>query len=112
MIIDVERTLSAFANDEEIFFSVLEEFVANFDNQKNELISSIEKEQLDKVCISTHTIKGLAATFYSEDLKSIAAASEAAAKDGKIDIVFDQKDQLIIKFEELCSEAKRILNER
>jgi HPt (histidine-containing phosphotransfer) domain-containing protein len=112
MIIDVERTLSAFANDEEIFFSVLEEFVTDFDNQKSKLISCIEKKQLDEIRISTHTIKGLAATFYSEELKSIAAASEAAAIDEKIDIVIDKKDQLIIKFEELCNEAKRILNER
>lgn len=112
MIIDVEKTLSAFANDEDIFFSVLEEFTANFEKQKNSLTDCIDKKQLDDIRISTHTIKGLAATFYSEDLKSIAGEAEAAAKDGNIDIVLSKKDDLIIKFDELYSEAKRILNER
>jgi HPt (histidine-containing phosphotransfer) domain-containing protein len=112
VIINIEKTLSAFAEDEEIFLSVLEQFTVDFETQKEEFLLSFENKQLDKLHISTHTIKGLAATFYSEELKALAQELEDAAKKENIELIEQRKDEFLLKFEELYAEAKRILNER
>ncbi len=112
MIINKEKTLSAFAEDEEIFFSVVDEFISTFDNQKQELISSLENKNIDDIRIRTHTIKGLAGTFYFESLKNVASVAEKAAKEGNLEVIEEVKDDLLLKFEELLTDAKRISNER
>ena len=112
MIINMEKTLSAFADDKEIFYSVLEEFVGGFEDQKKDLLACFDSKKVDDLRIFTHTIKGLAATFYSIDLKEVAAKAELAAKEGELEACLELKEDLVIKFEELFNEAKRILNER
>ncbi|MFT6071142.1 MAG: HPt (histidine-containing phosphotransfer) domain-containing protein [Bacteriovoracaceae bacterium] len=112
MIINKEKTLSAFADDEDIFFSIIDEFINNFENQKNELISTLDKKNTDEIRICVHTIKGLSATFYFEPLRSIAAEAEAAAKEGKLEVVDQLREELISKFDELYKDARRISNEQ
>ena len=112
MIINMEKTLSAFADDKDIFYSVLEEFVGGFEDQMKELLVCFDAKKVDDLRIFTHTIKGLAATFYSIDLKEVAANAELAAKEGDLETCLGFKEALVVKFEELFNEAKRILNER
>lgn len=112
MIIDIEKTLKAFADDREILNSVLAEFISKFEELKTDLASSIENRELEKVRISTHTIKGLAGTFYFEELKQLAGSAEAAALDENIEKVEELKANLFLRLDELFDEAKRILDEK
>lgn len=107
---DMEKTLAAFGNDQEIFDSVAEEFVAQLPSEIEKLKTAIESGDLDTTRITSHTLKGLAGSFYAETAKAIALEIETSAKNSDLNGASEKLSVFIESFEQLKTEVQSALN--
>jgi CheY-like chemotaxis protein len=67
-LLDEERILFEFSEDFDIFCELVEDYKAGYQQLFDELTHAIEQKNCENVKITAHTIKGVAANFYSKDL--------------------------------------------
>ena len=78
-MLDEEKLMESFAGDEEILFEVVDAFIAEIPNHLKSLKEAIAAKDLKSAEITSHTLKGLCATFCSNDAKECASHIEQLA---------------------------------
>ncbi|MCP3873845.1 MAG: response regulator [Desulfobacteraceae bacterium] len=101
IMIDMEKALNEFGNDEEFFHEVFKEFLDIVENQLAMIKTAIGNKDFGTIEKESHAIKGGAANLVAMPLSNAASEMELLGKKGRIG------DESIV-FENLTREFKRL----
>lgn len=101
---DVDTLLKQFEGDEEILVDMITHFISSAHNLMNSLKDSIEAQDVEKLKLNAHTLKGVMSNFYADESKKLAIDLEKCAERG----VFDRTEEILHQLE---AAQKSFINE-
>lgn len=87
--VDTELGLKYSNGNVECYISVLKDLYKEANDQKKKMEQCIEKKDLKGYAVLTHGLKGAAASIGANELANIAREHEFAAKDERIDFIYN-----------------------
>lgn len=108
---DEEQMSQNFAGDDEIIRDIIQEFLAQQQNYWRNLTAAIEQKDMKQIEVSSHTLKGLFATFGSVQARDFALEIETQARNGQLEGVADLSQKIAPLLENLCAELKAYLGD-
>ena len=106
-IID-EETAIIEIGDKDFYYELIDELIDSIDNRFAILQEAIEKNDFKIIINEAHSLKGVSANLYLENLRSASLNLETAAKENKKDNFNDLFYNLKSKFEELNQYRKNL----
>ncbi|NOX33771.1 MAG: response regulator [Deltaproteobacteria bacterium] len=86
VVLDIERALAEFENDEDFFYEVYEEFLVNVENQIAIIKKALDSSDIETIKKESHSIKGGAANLVAIPLSNAASELEAIWENGELDV--------------------------
>ena len=108
--LDVEKGLSLYDNDEDIYLIILKSYAANIP-AVIEKIRSVSDETLPSYSISAHGIKGTSANIGAVNIQEKAAKLEKMAKAGDLVGVLTMNESFIKDVEDVIKSIKTWLEQ-
>ena len=99
MLFDKETLDSSFKGDEDILLEIVSDFCEQIPSYIEKLNLGIESSNFSEIEITAHTLKGLGASFYSSEIKTMAFNIEQMAIDKKTSL--EETEKLIVRLKEL-----------
>ncbi|MBU2627920.1 MAG: response regulator, partial [Proteobacteria bacterium] len=100
-IIDIEKALTEFGNDEVFLYEVLDEFLTVVEKQLKIIDQAIASNDSETIKRESHSIKGGAANLVAIPLSTAASELELFGKSGNLDAVKPVFDKLFSEFTRL-----------
>jgi PAS domain S-box-containing protein len=87
--------------DDELFQQLLNDFVDSFDKHREALDEAFRNGQLDQIRFHAHTVKGMCASMFFEELSNVALLIENAGRDEDIETAKQAYPRLIEQYSAL-----------
>lgn len=84
MLVHLENLKSHFDGDEELIIELLEVFAESYVTVLDSLNKAVEEKNYKEVELHAHTLKGMIANFFAEDLKVSAFFLEKGGRDENV----------------------------
>ncbi|WP_034643675.1 Hpt domain-containing protein [Desulfovibrio inopinatus] len=84
MLVDKEKALFRFDNDEELLQEIFDVFVDEAPGRVQDLLTSMQEQNFEQLNHHAHSLKGVSATIHADKLKNVSFSLETAAKDENI----------------------------
>lgn len=108
MLFDESKLMSHFDNDKEMIGELLEVFESTYEETLGELKSALSESNFKNVELHAHTLKGMIANFFSDDLKESAYQLELSGKNENIEGHASHIENLESKLPQLVSEIEEM----
>ncbi|MFO7728618.1 MAG: response regulator [Desulfonatronovibrio sp.] len=109
-IFQEEDMLARLGNDHDLVLEILYQFLEEAPERVRQLKQAVQKEDLRKIHVSAHTIKGLAANISAPDLVRVALELEKCGKDNNFAGVLSAMPQLEEKMARLKTFLEQYLS--
>ena len=96
-------------HNEELYRSILEIYFNSSGNAMEKLKTAYENKDIRNYEIVVHSIKSTSLSIGAEELSAKAKKLEYAARDGDIDFVRENHDELLSIYDEVIAEIGQIL---
>jgi two-component system sensor histidine kinase/response regulator len=83
--LDIDLAMPRFGDDKEFLLELLEGFIEELPERSRQFRESLVKQDSEKFSIMGHNLKGVAANFSAEPLRSYASELEMMGKNGNLD---------------------------
>ncbi|MDP8207185.1 MAG: response regulator [Candidatus Electryonea clarkiae] len=107
--IDVKEGLTRIGGNKKLYWSLLEKYVAEFQNSYSNLLKLVEDKMFEDATRLAHTIKGVSGNIGAKDVFVIAEKVEAALKNEDIELFNSLNDDFESKLNVVINEIKPVL---
>ena len=106
--LNVRELKTHFDGDEEMISELVEIFDSTYGGILNDTKVAVEGKSFTELEHSAHTLKGMIANFFAEDLKIAAQELETMGRNSELSNAETQLEKLIVGIPELIKELKQI----
>lgn len=106
--LNVQELKAHFDGDEEMIGELVEIFDSTYGDILNDTKAALEAKSFTELEHSAHTLKGMIANFFAEDLKVAAQELEVMGRNSELNNAETQLEKLIVGIPELIKELKQI----
>ena len=110
--LDIPTAVESAEGDKDCVIFLLESFRDNEGKNRNDIVTSFEKEDYPNYTIFVHALKSTAKMIGANDLSEKARLLEQAGKDGDIDYIRSHHDEMIQEYSKVVEEIKDYLDQK
>ena len=111
-LINVSQILFEFDEDMDIFEELFKDYQSRFKDMVNQIKTGYEKGSAEEVKIAAHTLKGVVANFYSDELTKAALTMEVSGRNGDLTHILQQLNIFLNYNDGVLAEVFSFLNEQ